>query len=329
MKAVIVQEFGEPEALTLGTLPDPEVGAHDVLIEVKAAAVNYPDLLVVRGHYQVLPARPFAPGKDAAGIVVAVGKNVCQLAPGDRVMAHLEYGAYAHFVSVNEASCFRIPDVMCFKDAAAMGLVYQTAYFALVERGSFQAGETVLVTGATGGVGSAAIQIVKGLGGKALAGVRSDAQARLALEQGAYAVIDLLGPDLRETVRGQVRAATAGIGADVLLDTLGGDVFDASMRALAWCGRAVVIGFAAGRIPEIKANYLLVKNLSVSGLQWSDYRSRQPDKVKAVQETLFQLYAAGAIRPQIAGVLPLSQAGEALASLRAGNVSGKLVLTTT
>src|SRR5437868_7124127 len=290
MKAIVIQEFSAPEAVTVGDLPDPQVGATDVLIEVRAAAVNYPDVLVVQGKYQILPPCPFAPGKDAAGVVRAVGANVTHVQPGDRVVAQLEHGAFAEQVSANAAACFRIPDAMSFEDAAAMGLVYQTAYFALVERGGFQAGETVLVTGAAGGVGSAAIQIVKGLGGIALAGVSGAEHAEVARQLGADAVIDLAAPALRESLREQVRHATSGHGADVVLDTLGGDVFDAALRAIAWCGRAVVIGFAAGRIPEIKANYLLVKNIAVSGLQWSDYRDRQPEKVPGVEEETFRAY---------------------------------------
>jgi len=327
MKAIVIQEFNAPDAVTVGDLPDPQVGDGDVLVEVRAAAVNYPDVLVVQGKYQILPQRPFAPGKDAAGVVRAVGANVTHVQPGDRVVAQLEYGAFAELVSVPADSCFRIPDAMPFEDAAAMGLVYQTAYFALVERGGFRAGESVLVTGAAGGVGSAAIQIVKGLGGIALAGVSGAEHAEAARQLGADAVIDLSAPDLRESLREQVRNATAGHGADVVLDTLGGDVFDAALRAIAWCGRAVVIGFAAGRIPEIKANYLLVKNIAVSGLQWSDYRHRQPEKVLAVQQEIFRLYQQGALKPKIAGALPLARAGEALARLASGQVSGKYVLT--
>ncbi|MEM5428503.1 NADPH:quinone oxidoreductase family protein [Cupriavidus oxalaticus] len=327
MKAIVIKEFNEPEHLSIGELSDPVLPADGVLIEVRAAAVNYPDLLVVRGKYQILPERPFAPGKDAAGVVRAVGSDVRKLRPGDRVVAQLEYGAYAELVSASENACFRIPDSMSFEDAAAMGLVYQTAYFALVKRGGYQEGETVLVTGAAGGVGSAALQIVKGLGGTALAGVSGAEHAKAVTEMGADAVIDLAAPNLRDSLRDQVRAATGGHGADVLLDTLGGDVFDAALRAMAWCGRAVVIGFAAGRIPEVKANYLLVKNISVGGLQWSDYRERQPAKVQAVQEKLFNLYEQGAIRPPIADVLPLARAGEALAKLASGQGAGKYVLT--
>ncbi|MBN3787419.1 NADPH:quinone oxidoreductase family protein [Burkholderia sp. Ac-20353] len=327
MKAIVIQAFTEPEHLNIGELPDPHVDDDSVLIDVRAAAVNYPDLLVVRGTYQVLPERPFAPGKDAAGIVRAVGRNVTRVHPGDRVVAQMEYGAFAERVSVNERSCFALPDSMSFEDAAAMGLVYQTAYFALVERGGFREGESVLVTGAAGGVGSAALQIVKGLGGRALAAVSGADQASAVTEMGADAVIDLTAPNLRDSLREQVRTATGDRGADVLLDTLGGDAFDAALRAMAWCGRAVVIGFASGRIPEVKVNYLLVKNIAVSGLQWSDYRDRQPEKVHAVQQAIFRLYEQGAIKPRIAGRLPLARTGEALAKLASGQSSGKYVVT--
>ncbi|WP_261541890.1 NADPH:quinone oxidoreductase family protein [Burkholderia multivorans] len=327
MQAIVVHAFTEPEQLTLGELPDPHVGDDSVLIDVRAAAVNYPDLLVVRGTYQVLPERPFAPGKDAAGIVRAVGRNVTHIRPGDRVVAQMEYGAFAERVSVDERSCFVLPDSMPFDDAAAMGLVYQTAYFALVERGGFREGESVLVTGAGGGVGSAALQLVKSLGGRALAAVSGAEQARVATETGADAIIDLTAPNLRDSLREQVRAATGDRGVDVLLDTLGGDAFDAALRAIAWCGRAVVIGFASGRIPEVKVNYLLVKNIAVSGLQWSDYRDRQPEKVRAVQQAIFRLYEQGAIKPRIAARLPLARAGEALTELASGRSSGKYVVT--
>ncbi|MBR8257253.1 NADPH:quinone oxidoreductase family protein [Burkholderia ambifaria] len=327
MKAIVIQAFTEPEHLNIGELPDPHVDDEDVLIDVRAAAVNYPDLLVVRGTYQVLPERPFVPGKDAAGIVRAVGRNVTRVRPGDRVVAQMEYGAFAERVSVNERSCFVLPDSMSFEDAAAMGLVYQTAYFALVERGGFREGESVLVTGAAGGVGSAALQIVKGLGGRVLAAVSGAEQASAVTEMGADAVIDLAAPNLRDSLREQVREATGNHGADVLLDTLGGNAFDAALRAMAWCGRAVVIGFASGRIPEVKVNYLLVKNIAVSGLQWSDYRDRQPEKVHAVQQAIFRLYEQGVIKPRIAGRLPLARTGEALAKLASGQSSGKYVVT--
>lgn len=328
MKAVVVRKFSEnPRNHRLEDRPQPEVGPDDVLVLVKAAAVNFPDLLVMSGKYQILPRRPFAPGKDAAGVVSFVGSNVKDLRPGDRVVAQLENGAFASAVAAPRNQVHRIPAEMSFVDAAAMGLVYQTAYFALVDRGGFRKGETVLVNGASGGVGLAAVQIVKGLGGKALAGIVSPDQADVVRAAGADDIIDLRAEVLHDALRAQVHSATDGKGADVVLDPVGGDVFDASLRALGWCGRAVVIGFAAGRIPTIKANYLLVKNIAVSGLQWSDYRTRTPARVAEVQQDLMRLYVQGAIRPHVMRTFPLEAFADAADLLASGKVLGKIVLT--
>ncbi|NBY17335.1 MAG: NADPH:quinone oxidoreductase family protein [Betaproteobacteria bacterium] len=325
-------------------------GPGEVLIDVHAAAVNYPDLLVISGRYQILPPLPFTPGKDAAGVVRVIGPAIQDANPpadssptssptlsvnprspslrvGDRVVVQLEHGGYASQVCAPSNWVHPIPDAMSFVDAAAMGLVYQTAYFALVDRGQFRRNETVLITGAAGGVGLAAVQIAKGLGARVLAAVNAPLQADLVRQHGADAVIDLAQPDLRESVRKQVYSANAGQGVDVVLDTLGGDVFDGALRALAWCGRMVVIGFAAGRIPEIKANYLLVKNITASGLQWSDYRERTPDRVAEVQQELTQLYARGVIRPHVMQVFPLEQFEQALGLVATGRAVGKVVLT--
>lgn len=327
MKAVLVRNFGEPYTHRVEEAPPPAMGPDDVLIDVKAAAVNYPDLLVMSGKYQILPDRPFSPGKDAAGIVRAVGESVTTLSPGDRVVAQLEFGGYASQVAAPVGQVHSIPKEMNFVDAAAMGLVYQTAYFALLDRGNFRRGDTVLVNGAAGGVGLAAVQIAKGLGGKVLAGINLPEQEAVVRESGADAVVDLTVTDLRESLRAQVHAVTDGHGADLVLDPVGGDVFDVSLRAMAWCGRAVVIGFASGRIPTIKANYLLVKNISVSGLQWSDYRQRTPERVAEVQQELMRLYVAGALRPHVMKTYPLEQFAEATALVAAGKAVGKIVLT--
>ena len=328
MRAVWVREHGTPESMRIEEVPAPAIGDEQVLIEVKAIGVNYPDFLVIGGSYQILPPRPFSPGKDAAGIVRAAGRNARHCKPGDRVAVQLEYGAYAEQVAAKDAVCHVIPEAMSFEEAAAMGLVYQTAHFGLVERGLYQRGETVLVNGAAGGVGLAAVQNANGLAATVLAGVNNEAHAAIARESGADHVIDLARPDLRESLRAQVYAVTGGRGADVVLDPLGGAVFEASLRALAWRGRMVVIGFAAGGIPELKANYLLVKNISVSGLQWSDYRERRPECVRRVQTDLFGLFASGAIRPRVMRSFPLERFAEALALVKSGSVTGKVVLTT-
>ena len=327
MKAVVIHEFGEPETLQVEEMPDPACGEDQVLIDVKAAGVNFPDLLVMQGKYQILPPRPFSPGKDVAGIVRAVGAKVGRCRVGDRVLGQLEYGGYASCAVAAQHNCHTLPDSMSFVDAAAMGLAYQTAYFALVDRAGFCAGESVLVNGAAGGIGLAAVQVAKGLGAIVFAGVNRPEHATIARHSGADHIVDLAAPDLRNSLRDQIHTANGGNGVDVVLDPLGGDVFDASLRALAWCGRAVVIGFAAGRIPEIKSNYLLVKNISVSGLQWSDYRERTPQRVEQVQQDLFRLYCNGALRPHVAQALPLERFAEALAVLRSGKAVGKFVLT--
>lgn len=326
MKAAIVRNFGEPGDVVIGQLPDPAVRDHDVLIEIRAAAINYPDLLVIRGRYQNLPRLPFVPGKDAAGVVLQVGASVRRFRPGDRVVAHMEYGAYASRVALPERYCEALPDAMSFDDAVAMGLPFQTAYFALCERARFTQGETVLVTGASGGVGAAALQLVRALGGTAIAAINRPGQASQALADGASHVVDLSLPDVRESLRQQVFDVTDGRGVDIVLDALGGDVFNAALRTLAWCGRAVVIGFAAGGIPHIKANYLLLKNIEVSGLQWSDYRERDSRRVNDVQRKLHELYASGQIHPRIALKLPLDKVGEALDAIDRRAVIGRAVL---
>lgn len=326
MRSYRVWEHGAPSSMRIDTVPDLEPGSGEMAVDVKAAGINFPDTLVVSGKYQILPPRPFAPGKDLAGIVRAVGPGVADFAPGDRIMGQVEHGAFAEQAIVSPSQAFRLLDGMDFAEAAAMGLVYQTAHFALAERGQYKRGEAVLVGGAAGGVGLAAVQIAKGLGARVLAGVRSEAEAEVVREAGADAVIDLAVPDLRESLRAQVAAATDGHGADVVLDPLGDTFFPAAVRAMAWCGRLVVIGFAAGEIPSIKVNYLLVKNISISGLQWSDYRDRTPEKVRAVQAQLFDLWRAGVLKPRIMRRFPFAELPDALDLVSQGKVQGKAVV---
>jgi len=326
MRAVVMRAFGAPETAEIADLPDPEPGPGELVVAMRAAGVNYPDLLVVEGRYQHKPPLPFTPGKELAGEVVDIGEDVTSFVPGDRVMVQVEFGAFAEQVVARPEQCLELPDEMPFDDAAVMGLVYQTAWFALRERGRFEPGETVLVTGATGGVGLAAIQLVKALGGTALAGVTTPSKAEAAIQAGADHVIDLTVANLRDGLREQVHAVTGGKGADICIDMLGGDPFDAALRALAWCGRMVVVGFAAGRIPEIKANYLLVKNISVAGLQWSDYRDRTPRRMAEAQAEIFRLYREGRLKPHIMARLPLDRAAEALAAFRDRKIVGKIVL---
>ncbi|MBB3181095.1 NADPH:quinone oxidoreductase family protein [Variovorax sp. Sphag1AA] len=327
MLAVQVQKPGPIENHSVEEVPDLQVGPGQVLVEVKAAAVNYPDLLVISGRYQTIPPLPFSPGKDAAGVVRSVGEGVNRVKPGDRVLVHVEYGTFATLALAREDQCLPLPKGMAFTDAVALGLAAQTAWFALLERGGFEPGHRVLVTGASGAVGQAAAQIANALGGRVLAAATNVDRARGLLDDGSYHFVDLAAPNLRESLREQVHAATEGHGADVVIETLGGDIFDASLRAMAWCGRIVTVGFASGRIPEIKAGHLLVKNIAALGLQWTDYRDRQPQRVARAHAALAALWERGALKPRIMKTLPLTQCAEAFHLIDKRQASGRIVLT--
>lgn len=327
MKALLVHEHGPIESLTLGDAPDPQPKPGEVVVDVKAASINFPDILVIGGTYQKLPARPFSPGKDFAGVVSAVGEGVTTCKVGDRVTAQIEYGAYAEKCAVRELNAHVIPDSMSYADAAAMGLTYLTAHFSLCERARYQKGEVVLVNGAAGGVGVATIQIAKALGATVVASVSSEDKAKLAKDNGADFVVRTDVPDLKEAFRKQVFEAVGKRGVDIIVDPVGGDVFDASFRTIAWSGRVVVVGFAEGRIPTVKTGILLVKNISLIGLQWSDYRDREPHKVRAVQNELFRLYEEGKLKPHVMAAFPIEEHHNALATVRDRKVVGKVVLT--
>jgi len=328
MRAVVVEAFGGIEAVRLAECPDPVPGPGEVVVEVHAAPVNFVDLLVIGGKYQFLPPLPFVPGKGPAGVVVAQGEGVRAPALGERVLAMAEHGGYAEKVVAAAAQCYPLPRAMAMAAAAAMSLVFDTAWFALKERGRLRPGETVLVLGGSGGVGLAAIQLAKAMGARVLAGVARPERAALAGEAGADAMIDLSAPDLRESLRRQVYAANGGKGADVILDPLGGAVFAAALRALAWCGRLVVIGFAAGEIPCVRANYLLVKNIEVSGLQVSDYRKRRPGLVAECYAELFRLFEEERIRPGRFAIYGLEDVRAALAAVRGRRAEGRVILKT-
>ncbi len=324
MRAMIVREFGTPEQMTVEDIPTPDPGPDEVLIDARAIGVNFPDLLVVEGSYQILPEPPFSPGKEVAGVVRAVGSEVSNFKVGERVMAQLEYGAYREHVLAAADHTTVLPENVSFEEGAAFGLAYQTVYFALVPRARLEAGETVLVTGAGGGVGSAGVQLAKALGAKVIAVSQTEDGRAMALEQGADHAIE---PD-PETFKERVFELTDGHGADVILESVGGDVFAASMRAIAWEGRLVVIGFASGEIPTVKAGRVLVKNMTLIGLQSSDYREREPKALQQAQEALLDLYSQGKIKVHVTATYPLEAAAEALKALQTGKARGKIVLTT-
>lgn len=326
MRAILVNEFGPPEALRVRETAAPLAGPGEVIVTIHAAPVNYVDLLVIGGAYQFLPPFPFVPGKSPAGVVSALGSGVTTLRLGDRVVATAEAGGYAEAVAVAADQCHRLPPQMPFAEAASLALVYDTSWVALRRRARLASGETVLVLGASGGVGHAAMQLARAMGARVMAGVSRPERAALALASGADAIIDLSRPNLRDSLRDQVFALTDGRGADVIIDPLGGEVFAAALRALAWCGRLVVIGFAAGGIPILKTNYLLLKNIEVSGLQVSDYRKRRPTELATAYAEIFGFYQLGAVKPGAATELPLERAGEALAAVRDRHIAGRAVL---
>ena len=326
MRAIIVDKFGAPERLRVGDVAEPVPKADEVLVTVYAAPVNYVDLLVIGGTYQFLPPLPFTPGKGPAGVVAALGRNVTSLQVGDRVLAMAEQGGYAEAVTVVANQCYRLPPSMSFTEAASLSLVYDTAWFALRERARLEAGETVLVLGASGGVGQAAVQLARAMGARVLAGILRPEREASVRAAGADSVIDLSATDLRDSLRAQVYAVTEERGVDIILDPLGGTIFEAAVRALAWCGRLVVIGFAAGAIPTIRTNYLLLKNIEISGLQISDYRKRRPERVAACFAEIFSLYEQGKVKPATATAFPLVRAGEALTALREQRAAARAVL---
>lgn len=328
MKAVWVEAFAPFDTIAVKEVADPAPGKGEVIVAVKAAEANYPDILVIEGKYQIKPPLPFSPGKCASGIVAAVGDSVTGLKKGDHVVAQTEYGAYAEQLKVRAESCFVMPSGMAFDEGAALGLVYQTAWFALRERASFKVGDVVLVLGASGGIGVASVQLAKAMGARfVIGGVLGEANAAIAREAGADATVDLGAADLRDSLRAQVNALTGGHGADIVIDPVGGEANAAALRAMAWCGRMVIIGFASGEIPSIKANYLLVKNIAVTGLQWSDYRDRTPELVIAAQNEIFALASNGQLKPIISRRLSLVDFAQGLAALRDGKAQGKIILT--
>ncbi len=327
MKAVIVHEFAPLQNASLEQVDDLTPDVDEVVVEMRAIEVNFPDILVMEGNYQVKPPLPFAPGKAGAGIVVAAGPGVDTLKPGDRVAVQVEFGAYAEQTCVKEGHCFEMPGAMPFDVAAALGLAYQTAYFALTERASFKPGDTVLVLGASGGVGSAAVQLAKALGASTVIAAGRGAKSKNTSQIcGSDHFIDLDMDNLRDGLRDAVHAVTDGNGVDIIIDPVGGAANAAALRAIAWRGRMVVVGFAAGDIPVFKANYLLVKNIAVSGLQWSDYRQRDAAQVRKAQIDIFRLWSEGKIAPLVSQRFPLSEFATALGTIQDGSAWGKIVL---
>jgi NADPH2:quinone reductase len=321
-----IPAHGEPEVLQWTEIERPVPGPGQVVVETQAVGVNYPDLLVVRGEYQNLAALPFSPGKEVAGTILAVGSEVQSLRPGDRVLAYAESGCYAEQIALRAVDCCILPDAIDPADAVGFGLTFQTAHFALFERAGLRAGETVLVTGATGGVGDATVQLAKAHGARVIATIGSPAKMAFALAQGADQVLALDDPALSDTLPAQVREWTAGRGVDVVVENLGSPVFEACLRSLARSGRIVVVGFAGGPPASLRTNYLLIKNLTATGLHWSDYRDDQPELVRSAQSEIFAHWQAGRLRSPITAAYRLQDAAIPLRRLANRGALGKFVL---
>lgn len=328
VRALHIVRHGEPEQLVLATVQVRAPGPDEVTIDVHAAGVNFPDLLVVRGTYQNLAPLPFSPGKEVAGIVSAVGERAGEFRVGDHVLAYVENGGYVDRITVPTSLCHPMPDGLDAADAIGLGLTFQTAHFALFARGQMRPGETVLVTGATGGVGIATVQLAKACGAKVIAGCTTASKADFARQHGADHVIMLDRPDLDQGLRAEIAALTGGGGADIVVENLGGRVFDACLRSLAWCGRIIVVGFAADAAATLRSNYLLIKNIAALGLHWSDYRDRTPGLVSDAQKEIFELWRQGRLVSPVTEALRLDDAVLALRRIADRQVRGKIVLLT-
>ena len=329
MRAVVCRAWGGPEDLKVEDLPLPEPAAGQVLVDVAAAGVNFADTLMIAGKYQEKPPFPFSPGLEIAGRVRALGAGVSGLEIGQRVMALTDWGGYAEAALARAADVFALPEALGpelfdWAQAAGFPITYGTAHAALRWHGDVQAGEVLLVHGAAGGVGLAAVEIGKALGATVIATAGGADKLAVAETHGADHLIDYRSEDIRD----RVKEITGGRGADVIFDPVGGDVFDASLRCIAWSGRLLVIGFAAGRVPQIPANILLVKNIAVMGVYWGSYRRHAPQRLAAEFAELFGWVEAGLLKPHVSHRLDLGQAGEAMALLLDRRSTGKVVLTT-
>ncbi|MDH0288818.1 NADPH:quinone oxidoreductase family protein [Pseudomonas sp. GD04087] len=323
MKAVLCKAFGPAETLVLEDIASPEPKKNEVLLQVHAAGVNFPDTLIIEGKYQFKPPFPFSPGGEAAGVVGAVGEKVSHVKPGDRVMALTGWGSFAEEVAVPGYSVMPIPDGMDFASAAAFGMTYGTSMHALKQRANLQPGETLLVLGASGGVGLAAVEIGKAMGAKVIAAASSEAKLEVAKAAGADVLINYSEGSLKD----KLKEITGGQGVDVIYDPVGGELFEEAFRSIAWNGRMLVVGFASGTIPALPANLTLLKGASLVGVFWGSFAQRQPQDNAANFQQLFKWFAEGKIKPLVSQTFPLEKAADAINHLGQRKAVGKVVVT--
>jgi NADPH2:quinone reductase len=316
-------EYGPPERLVINELPSPVAGPGQVVITVKAAALNFPDVLIIENKYQFKPPLPFSPGSELAGIVKEVGEGVTAVKPGDRVMAFVVHGAFAEEVEVDGGRVLPVPDDMDLVTAAALLLTYGTMDHGLRDRGALQPGESVLVLGASGGIGIASIEIAKALGARVLAAASTDDKLDACREHGADAVVNYTTQDLREAIK----TFSEGRGVDVVVDPIGGPYTEPALRSIAWRGRLLVVGFAAGEIPKVPLNLVLLKGCAIVGVFWGDFLRREPAGFARSVEQLDAWYKAGRITPHVSATFDLDHAVDALKLMAARKAVGKLVIT--
>jgi len=328
MKALLSTHPGPPEQLEFANAPDPVAGEGEVVIAVKAAGVNFPDALIIEDKYQFKPERPFAPGGEVAGVVESVGAGVTNVKPGQRVIGSLGWGGFAEKVKTQAQRVIPIPDAMPFDEASAFILTYGTSYYALKDRGQLKAGESLLILGAAGGVGVAAIELAKATGAKVIAGVSSEEKAAFARQAGAddaviYPASGMSKQESKDLAEAFKRAGGGGV--DVVYDAVGGDYCEPALRAMNWNGRYLVVGFPAG-IPTPPLNLTLLKSSSIVGVFWGASTAREPELHKGNVRDLFKLYADGKIKPRISARYSLKEGGKAIRALTDRKATGKLVL---
>lgn len=322
MKAVVCKAWGPPESLVVEDMPDLTPGAGEVVIDVKAAGVNFPDVLIIQNKYQNKPELPFTPGAEVSGIVRAVGSGVTHVAPGDAVMAYVSVGAFATQARTAAALVMPMPEGLDFETAAAFTLTYGTSYHALVDRGQLHAGETLLVLGAAGGVGIAAIEIGKALGARVIAAASTDAKLAVCREHGADEAINYSSEDLRE----RLKVLTGGNGPDVIYDPVGGSYAEPAFRSIAWGGRYLIVGFANGEIPRLPFNLPLLKGAALVGVFWGAFSRRDPEANRANIATMRDWVRTGQLRPHVSARYRLDDTAQALKDMEARKVTGKIVI---
>ena len=323
MKAVLCNAYGAPEDLVLEEVAEPVPGEGEVLVDVKATALNFPDVLMIAGKYQSQPPFPFSPGGEVAGTVLEVGPGVTEFAPGDAVFGGVGHGGFAERVAAAARSLQPVPEAMSFAEASGISTTYGTSYYALKQRADLQPGETLLVTGAAGGVGIAAVQLGKAMGARVIAAASSEQKLAVAKDSGADELIDYSDGQLKD----KVKDLTGGKGADVIYDPVGGALFDQCLRCINWYGRILVIGFAAGDIPKAPINLILLKSCQVVGVFFGAWSARSPDESRANFREILAFHAAGKIKPVVGRVHPLENYAEALNDLAQRRAIGKIVVT--